>query len=338
MSPVVPLLLLVLLCFRVPAGFSSAGLSYRRIRATLQTPCLRFISSRERAGVCRASCCAQRLISSSYSESERIRFLRQQILDQRRTVGKALRMSAARNRADRGGGGRGSRLQALLLRLPGGAYLSHLLGLSPSVTCLACGEVVSSAEDNMVACDVPQCTGVYCRPCFYSLGNTCIVCMRPLTFQEDGEEELDSSDDEQLSLWSAALNSSHITDPQARGLMRRRIFMATRRRPTGRSDSGDKRKDGGNRRECDSSGHISVHSDSELSEADMTYQDGPRSEESDSDASLHSATSRNQGGYQDESIITVVVHRPGSPPNLQDSPGASRAQSPGPEAHVILCG
>uniref|UniRef100_A0A3B4GGV5 DC-STAMP domain containing 2 n=1 Tax=Pundamilia nyererei TaxID=303518 RepID=A0A3B4GGV5_9CICH len=36
---------------------------------------------------------------------------------------------------------------------------------------------------------------VYCRPCFQSLGSTCVICVRPLTFQEDSEEE-DSTDDE----------------------------------------------------------------------------------------------------------------------------------------------
>lgn len=109
--------------------------------------------------------------------------------------------------------------------------------------------------------------GVFCRTCFHSLGNVCAVCIRPLTSQEDGEEELwvsrqsrtgtrntsrtrttdrpkpllnptelqkndrtiksdpepnrppgsdpdppvplrDSSDDEQLPLWSEALNSA----------------------------------------------------------------------------------------------------------------------------------
>ncbi|XP_041650106.1 DC-STAMP domain-containing protein 2 [Cheilinus undulatus] len=138
----------------------------------------------------------RRLVCAFYHpqrEQERIQFLRQQILDQRRTLGRALRRSAAWIRADQGEGGR---LHALLLRLPGGLRLSHLLGLS-SLTCLMCGEEVR--EDGTTTCDVPQCPGVFCRPCFHSLGNTCVVCERPLTFQEDSEEELDSSDDEQLS-------------------------------------------------------------------------------------------------------------------------------------------
>ncbi|XP_074540313.1 DC-STAMP domain-containing protein 2 [Halichoeres trimaculatus] len=139
----------------------------------------------------------RRLICASYHpdrEQERIRFLRQQILDQRRTLGRALRSSAGTTT----GGGKegGGRPQALLLRLPGGALLSHLLGLS-SRTCLTCGEV--GRQDNMEVCDVPQCAGVFCRPCFHSLGNVCVVCVRPLTPQEDGDEELDSSDEEQIT-------------------------------------------------------------------------------------------------------------------------------------------
>ncbi|MEQ2201819.1 hypothetical protein XENOCAPTIV_018703, partial [Xenoophorus captivus] len=64
---------------------------------------------------------------------------------------------------------------------------------------------------------------LYCRPCFHSLGNMCI-CMRPLDFQEDGEEELDSSDDEQLNLWSVDPNSPCFADRTPRTLMRKRIF------------------------------------------------------------------------------------------------------------------
>uniref|UniRef100_UPI001A98FFEA DC-STAMP domain-containing protein 2 n=1 Tax=Gasterosteus aculeatus aculeatus TaxID=481459 RepID=UPI001A98FFEA len=125
---------------------------------------------------------------------ERIGFLRQQILDQRRAVGRALRASAARSRADGGGGG--SRFQTFLLWLPGGAHLSHLLA-RPALSCLSCGETVRG--DDVVACDVPRCAGLFCRPCFLSLESTCAVCTRPLTSGEEGEEELDSSDDEQLN-------------------------------------------------------------------------------------------------------------------------------------------
>ncbi|XP_041842758.1 DC-STAMP domain-containing protein 2 isoform X2 [Melanotaenia boesemani] len=195
----------------------------------------------------------RRLICASYHperELERIHFLHQQILDQRRAVGRALRRSAARNQADQEEGGGRSCLQTLLMWLPGGAHLSHLL--PPTVPCLACGEVLRPKDEETVTCDVPRCSGVYCRSCFHSLGNTCVVCMRPLTFQEDSEEELDSSDDEPLSLWSAALNSTRIIDCCARRLMKRRISTATRCRPKGRPNGDEDQSDS------------SVHSDSEL--------------------------------------------------------------------------
>ncbi|XP_047190893.1 DC-STAMP domain-containing protein 2 isoform X2 [Scophthalmus maximus] len=265
----------------------------------------------------------RRLVCSSYhpeTELERIQFLRQHILDQRRAEGGTLRKAVARSLADRGGGGGGgrggggggggggSRLRTLLLRSPGGVRLSHLLGLSSAVTCLACGEEARSEEDNnMVACDVPRCTGLYCRTCFHSLGNTCVVCMRPLTFQEDGEEELDSSDDEQLSLWSAALDSPRITDPRARTLMRRRISTATSQAPAERSDVEVGVKD--------------QDVDSELSEADMMYQTG--SDESDSDASFYSTSSPKLARRQDEALVTVLIHRPDARQTLQDPPETS---------------
>ncbi|XP_051253304.1 DC-STAMP domain-containing protein 2 [Dicentrarchus labrax] len=265
----------------------------------------------------------RRLVCASYHperELERIRFLRQQILDQRRTVGKALMRSAARRWADGGGGGRGggeSRLQTLLLWLPGGAHLSHLLGLS-SVSCLACGEVVRQGEENMAACDVPQCSGLYCRPCFHRLGNTCVVCVRPLTFQEDGEEELDSSEDE---LRPAALTSTLVTDRRARKLRKRTISTATYRHSDSRVGT-PRVEDGA---ESESSG---VQSD--CSEADMTYQDRPGSD--DGDDSFYSSTSTKTCTLQDPTLQTVTVHTPDCPQNLQDPPGPSRTlrDPPGP--------
>lgn len=144
----------------------------------------------------------RRLVCARYypeREQRRIQHLRQQILDQRKTLGLALRMAAARFRADRGGGGAegaGGGLQSLLLRLPGGAHLCSLLSLSP-ISCLSCGEVLRTKGD-MAACETPQCPGLYCRLCYHSLGNSCMVCARPPTpeLEDIEDEERDSSDDE----------------------------------------------------------------------------------------------------------------------------------------------
>ncbi|XP_037532436.1 DC-STAMP domain-containing protein 2, partial [Nematolebias whitei] len=260
-------------------------------------------------------------------EQERICFLRQQILDQRRAVGRALRRSAVRNQADRQEGGGGAFLHALLMWLPRRVLL-YLSSPLSRLTCLACGEMVRPKDENTVTCDVPRCSGVYCRTCFRSLGNTCVVCMRPLTFQEDSEEELDSSDDEQLNLWSEALESPHIVDCCSRRLMKRRIGTAKRRRPLDQSEGGVRPTDwseGGVRRidgvdagESDSSVHLNVLSDSDLSEADTTYQDRPGSD--DSDTSFHSALSPETFLLQNQVLSSVCVERPPEPSRtrLQD--------------------
>uniref|UniRef100_A0A3Q2VM22 DC-STAMP domain containing 2 n=1 Tax=Haplochromis burtoni TaxID=8153 RepID=A0A3Q2VM22_HAPBU len=253
----------------------------------------------------------RRLICASYHperEQERIRFLRQQILDQRRGVRRALRRSVGRSTTDPGGGGR---LHALLIRLPGGGRLSHLLGLSTPACCLVCGEVLRLPDLSAVICDAPHCSGVYCRPCFQSLGSTCVICVRPLTFQEDSEEELDSTDDERPSLSSTRQTNAQI---------KRRIPTARQQSPSGRSGREAER---GERPSSDDS----VYLDSELSEADLMYQDQPGSGESDSDHSFNSALSEH------ESLVSVVIHRPDRAQHLQDLPqpsGSLWAPSPGP--------
>ncbi|CAI5661548.1 unnamed protein product [Oreochromis niloticus] len=255
----------------------------------------------------------RRLICASYHperEQGRIRFLRQHILDQRRGMRRALRRSVGRsttNQRGGGGGGRG-RLHALLIRLPGGGHLSHLLGLSTPASCLVCGEVLRLHDLSAVICDAPHCSGVYCRPCFQSLGNTCVICVRPLTFQEDSEDELDSTDDERPSSSST---------PQAKTQIKRRI-------PTARQESLSDRS--GREAGESPSSDDSVYLDSELSEADMMYQDKPGSGESDSD-SFNSALSEH------ETLVSVVIHGPDRAQNLRDLPEPSdslRAPSPGP--------
>lgn len=139
----------------------------------------------------------RRLICARYypeREQRRIQHLRQRILDGRKTQGLALRIAAARFRADRGEGGAGRGLQSLLLRFPGGAYL---WGLLAPATCLSCGEVLRKKGD-MAACEVPGCPGLYCRPCYHSLGSTCMVCVPPLSPElgDSEEEERDSSDED----------------------------------------------------------------------------------------------------------------------------------------------
>lgn len=140
--------------------------------------------------------CRRLVCAHYYPERElgRLGHLRQQILDQRRTLGRALSRAAARVRADRGDGGAGGGLGKLLLLLPGGAHLSRLL--SPA-SCLSCGAGLRT-QSATAACPVPRCPGLYCRPCFQSLGNTCALCVGPLTPElADLEEGCDSGDEDE---------------------------------------------------------------------------------------------------------------------------------------------
>ncbi|XP_061649917.1 DC-STAMP domain-containing protein 2 isoform X1 [Phyllopteryx taeniolatus] len=131
---------------------------------------------------------SRRLICAYFhpdTERARIHFLRQLILDERRATGRALVRAAARRPAGGAEAGRGH-LRALLRRLPGGgAYRSDI--------CVACGEGARSAA---FVCDVLRCPGVFCKACFSSAGRKCGVCARPATYQEDSQEEADSSEDE----------------------------------------------------------------------------------------------------------------------------------------------
>ncbi|XP_067093523.1 DC-STAMP domain-containing protein 2 [Osmerus mordax] len=234
-------------------------------------------------------------------ERERVRLLHGRILSQRVSLCKALLSSVARSKADGAGAGL---LHTLMLRVPGGSFLAELLGVS-SVSCMACGRGGEGRDDShMVTCSTPQCKGLYCRQCFRSMNNICAVCMGPLTFQEDCEEELpsswacccrDSSDDEHVSLWTAALASPHITERRARKLMKRTISMEIRRRswaemPRLSPVPGGSRvlyqRTGsavtpGHEGDSDGSGHVSPFSDPDVSEPDMSYQDRSDSEDSD---------------------------------------------------------
>ncbi|KAM6968037.1 DC-STAMP domain-containing protein 2 [Aplochiton taeniatus] len=221
----------------------------------------------------------RRLVCASYHprrEWERVLLLHSRILSQRRTLGEALRRAVMRCRADRGAP---SLLHSLLLRL------GSLLGVTgAAVCCMACGEG-REEPDHMVSCPTQGCTGLYCSQCFQSMGRVCSVCMGPLTFQEDSQEELDSSDEEQVRLWAAALDSPNITQRRHRKLMKRRISIATQRQPSGTHLRGAKTF----RIRCAGRGQGQGpdSTDAALSEPDMNYQDQSETE-SDSHASFPS--------------------------------------------------
>ncbi|XP_036394574.1 DC-STAMP domain-containing protein 2 [Megalops cyprinoides] len=226
----------------------------------------------------------RRFICASYypkRERERILFLYNRILTQRASLRKALLRSVARSKADEAHPSLRQKLAALL---PAGSCIAKLLKAS-EVSCMACGKVAKGREDpDVFVCSTPQCKGLLCHQCLHSMDGVCTICMGPLTFQEDSEEELDSSDDKQVGLWTAALkNMKHSCQSSNRKkLLKRRIREALRRRPgarDGKSQQGSSERtrmqDIGVAGGSDTSSNISTQSETDHSDPDMAYQNQP---------------------------------------------------------------
>ncbi|KAL1259587.1 hypothetical protein QQF64_010164 [Cirrhinus molitorella] len=137
-------------------------------------------------------------------EKKRIQYLHRHILTQRGSLGKALLRAVQRNRVDQQHDGI---IQTLAKHLPGGAIIARLLDIGKE-SCMACGKVleISGRNDEVHICPTPRCTGHYCSLCFRLMGKLCAICMTSLTFHQD--QELDSSDEEQASLWGTTVTSS----------------------------------------------------------------------------------------------------------------------------------
>ncbi|KAJ8398485.1 hypothetical protein AAFF_G00427400 [Aldrovandia affinis] len=274
----------------------------------------------------------RRFICASYypkRERERIFFLYNRILTQRTTLRKALLRSVAQSKADEV---HTNPLQMLAACLPGGSCIAKFFK-APEAFCMACGKVAKEREDpNMLTCTTPQCKGLFCHLCLDSMGGACGVCMGPLMYQEDCEEELDSSDEEQVGLWTAALRTMR---NEGKTLLKGRIREALRRKP-GARDWRDQQGANGRARLVDTGGgsetssHISTQSDTDHSEPDMAYQDQPawdNSESSDHDpqpfldvcvrrvqeiqGEMSSfSTSSESSLSQDEELHTITVDNP----------------------------
>ncbi|XP_015192017.2 DC-STAMP domain-containing protein 2 isoform X3 [Lepisosteus oculatus] len=134
--------------------------------------------------------------------------------------------------------------------------------------------------------------GLYCRQCFSSLDNICSLCMRLLTFPENHEEELDSSDEETVGLWTSALKSLRHSELQHRGrlrkLLKQRIKQALRKRRVesekeGQPIAGEPSCLGQQQSESDTSSNISSQESHHHSDLDFSYQE--REEWNSSDTS-----------------------------------------------------
>ncbi|XP_065714009.2 DC-STAMP domain-containing protein 2 [Patagioenas fasciata] len=146
----------------------------------------------------------RRVVCAAYyprREQERIVFLHTTILARRVGLARVLRQAATQHAADAKQGG--GVLRFLTTRLPVLAPLARFLGFQKK-HCLACR---TAQRADFITCITSGCKGLYCRECFQALRNICTVCMGPLTFQDTGDEEMDSSDEETVELWLSAVRA-----------------------------------------------------------------------------------------------------------------------------------
>ncbi|XP_061260269.1 DC-STAMP domain-containing protein 2 isoform X1 [Bos javanicus] len=162
----------------------------------------------------------RRLICASYypsREQERISYLYNVLLSRRTKLLAALQRSVRRRAADHSH-------MSILLVLAGrcSCLVPFISYFSQHQTyCLGCGQPQDEGDtENSVACGTPGCRGLFCLTCFRLLGNTCSVCASPLSYQEELDLELDSSDEEGPRLWLAA---AHRKGPEQEALLRQQL-------------------------------------------------------------------------------------------------------------------
>ncbi|XP_044304334.1 DC-STAMP domain-containing protein 2 [Varanus komodoensis] len=136
-------------------------------------------------------------------ERERICYRYNTILTRRNGLARAVLQAVRERSAD---GGRTSILLVLAAKCPC-AWLVKKLGVHESY-CMGCGRIRDgTASEGFVTCITPGCRGIYCPECYKLLKNTCSICMAPLTYQGEMDEEMDSSDEEAMALWTRAVRA-----------------------------------------------------------------------------------------------------------------------------------
>ncbi|XP_063002332.1 DC-STAMP domain-containing protein 2 [Elgaria multicarinata webbii] len=137
-------------------------------------------------------------------ERERICYLYNTILTRRAGLAKAVLKAVRERSAD---GGRTNILLVFAAKVRLCRWLVKKLGVHESY-CMGCGRIRdSAASEEYVTCSTPGCRGIYCPDCYKLLRNMCSICMAPLTYQGDIEEEMDSSDEEAMALWTRAVQA-----------------------------------------------------------------------------------------------------------------------------------
>ncbi|XP_074978857.1 DC-STAMP domain-containing protein 2 [Caretta caretta] len=169
----------------------------------------------------------RRVVCASYypsREQERTCFLYNSLLTRRTGLASSLLRATRQRAADEG---HTNLLLILASRLPLCAWLARRMGVHQQY-CMGCGRISGgAASQDFITCITPDCRGIYCRACYQQLSNVCAICMAPLAYQGDVDEEIDSSDEETVGLWLGALRALRGQEQEQRcrlrQLLRRRI-------------------------------------------------------------------------------------------------------------------
>ncbi|XP_067395311.1 DC-STAMP domain-containing protein 2 [Emydura macquarii macquarii] len=170
----------------------------------------------------------RRVVCAAYypsREQERTCFLYNSILTRRTGLVRALLRATKRRAADEG---HANPLLILAAKVPLCGWLARKLGVQHQY-CVGCGRGDAASQD-FVTCITPGCKGIYCPECYQLLSNVCSICMAPLAYQGDLDEEIDSSDEETVGLWLGAVRALRGQEQRQRlrQLLRRRIRQAVR--------------------------------------------------------------------------------------------------------------
>ncbi|XP_069796243.1 DC-STAMP domain-containing protein 2 isoform X7 [Narcine bancroftii] len=159
-------------------------------------------------------------------EQQRVSYLYNQIHSKRSSLAKALYRAVQKNSTD---AGHTNILLVLAARWRVFAWIAALTGVSQDY-CLACGRIAEGEDaHNFVPCITPGCKGFYCQDCYRHMNNICSVCMGPLAYQGDIDQEVDSSDSGKVRLWISALDTLKLRQEEDRR-ERRRLRGALKRR------------------------------------------------------------------------------------------------------------
>ncbi|KAM4021524.1 DC-STAMP domain-containing protein 2 [Anomaloglossus baeobatrachus] len=210
-------------------------------------------------------------------EQVRICFLYNKLLTKRLYVEKALLQTIKSNAADKG---HNSILLILAAKCPllcGG--LAKYMGASEEY-CMGCAQIRTNKNiEEYSACSTPGCKGMYCEGCSKILKNVCTLCMGPLLDDDVEDEEIDSSDDETLTLWMEAAKSIKKQDSSKREKLKKVVKKRLKETIKNRGKDNDLIKKYKSLMPSDSEDFSGPSDDDDSDESDFEYQSSQASEE-----------------------------------------------------------